>query len=176
MPRISSLHKMSSWRENKTSVSGAKGSALRTRGLWCHSGHASRRRATCPPSGAAQVGSSAWKAHPPQRAQSTGGPPSAHNEAAPPSRGFGAQTAFTREHAVPQHQSALGHVCPFHLSGKRSRAPHTAFSFSVLKVFRAVLGLQQNFTEGTEFSCISCPHLTASSTINIPDENVCYNR
>ena len=73
LPRISSLHKMSSWRENKTSVSGAKGSALRTRGLWCHSGHASRRRATCPPSGAAQVGSSAWKAHPPRGPRAPGG-------------------------------------------------------------------------------------------------------
>lgn len=137
LPRISSLHKMSSCRKDKTSVSGAEGSVLRMRGLWCRQSR---------PSG---------KSHLPSFWGSTGGKQPGRPPPAPPEGGEhsgasvhtwqGSSPVVGRQPPGYCHQEAphapapvhLGQACPSHLSGKRLWAPQTILPFFFIKTFQS---------------------------------------
>ena len=139
MPRISSLHKMSSCRKNKTLVSGAKGPVLRMQGLWSRQSRPSAKSYLLSFWG--RTGGKQGFGRPPPPAPPKGGEhagASVHTRQGsspvvgrqPP--GYSAQKAPCAPASV-----RLGQVCPSHLSGKRLWAPQTILPFFSIKTFQS---------------------------------------
>lgn len=138
LPRISSLHKMSSCRKNKTLVSGAKGSVLRMRGPLVQ---AVTPVSEEPPAfllGQHRREAGLGRPPPPRpRVESTQGPLSTHGKAAALLWDGSLQAPLPKKHLVPQLQSVLARFVPLTSVEKGYGLHRQFFPFFFIKTFQS---------------------------------------